>query len=215
MTSSDDLARLRKEYSRHSLDELGVDLNPFEQFRHWFEEAMKAELHEPTAMVLATATPDGKPSARVVLLKGFDERGLVFFTNYEGRKSAELTANPQAAVLFFWGELARQIRIEGAVEKTSKQESGEYFKTRPPESRLSAWASNQSSVIPSRDFLEQKISNLKSRYGNREIPLPPFWGGFRLQPQVFEFWQGRENRLHDRVRYMLQGGVWQIERLSP
>jgi pyridoxamine 5'-phosphate oxidase len=215
MTSSDDLARLRKEYSRQSLDESCVDLNPFEQFRHWFEEAMKAELQDPTAMVLATATPEGKPSARVVLLKGFDERGLVFFTNYEGRKSAELTANPQAAVLFFWVELERQIRVEGTVEKTSKQESEEYFKTRPSEHRLSAWASNQSSVIPSRDFLEQKISNLKSRYGNREIPLPPFWGGFRLQPQVFEFWQGRENRLHDRVRYLLQGGVWQIERLSP
>ena len=215
MTSSDDLAHLRKMFSLRPLDELGVDLNPFEQFRQWFEEAMKAELHEPTAMVLATATPDGKPSARVVLLKGFDERGLSFYTNYEGRKSAELSANPQAALLFFWGELERQIRIEGAVERTSKEESEEYFKTRPLDSRLSAWASKQSSVIPSRSFLEHKMSDLKSRYGNREVPLPPFWGGFRLRPQVFEFWQGRENRLHDRVRYMLHGGVWQIERLSP
>jgi pyridoxamine 5'-phosphate oxidase len=166
-------------------------------------------------MVLATASLDGKPSARVVLLKGFDDRGFVFFTNYEGRKSAELTANPQAAVLFFWGELERQVRIEGTVEKTTKQESEEYFKTRPLESRLSAWASKQSSVIPSRGYLEQKMSDLKGRFGHQEVPLPAFWGGYRLQPQAFEFWQGRENRLHDRVRYLLQGGVWQIDRLSP
>ncbi|MCX6144922.1 MAG: pyridoxamine 5'-phosphate oxidase [Ignavibacteriales bacterium] len=215
MMSSDDLARVRKEYSRHSLDELDVDLNPFVQFQQWFEQAVNAELPEPNAMALATATPDGRPSTRMVLLKGFDERGFVFYTNYEGRKSIDLAANPQAAVLFFWVELERQVRIEGTVEKTSKQESEEYFKTRPLESRLSAWASKQSSIIPSRSFLEQKMSDLEHRYGNREIPLPPFWGGFRIQPQVFEFWQGRENRLHDRVRYMRQGGVWQIERLSP
>ena len=215
MMSSDDLARVRKEYSRHSLDELDVDLNPSVQFHHWFEEAMKAELPEPNAMVLATASPDGKPSARVVLLKGFDDRGFVFFTNYEGRKSAELTENPQAAVLFFWGELERQVRIEGSVEKTSRQESEEYFNTRPLESRLGAWASRQSEVIPGRSDLEQKVSDLKERYANREVPVPPFWGGFRLQPQAFEFWQGRENRLHDRIRYTLQGGVWVIERLSP
>jgi pyridoxamine 5'-phosphate oxidase len=215
MTSSEDLARVRKEYSRHSLDELDVDLNPFVQFQQWFAQAIKAELPEPSAMALATATPDGRPSARMVLLKGFDERGFVFYTNYEGRKSAELAENPQAAVLFFWVELERQVRIEGTVEKTSKQESEEYFKTRPLDSRLSAWASKQSSIIPSRSFLEQKMSDLELRYGHREIPLPPFWGGFRIQPQIFEFWQGRENRLHDRVRYMLQGGVWHIERLSP
>jgi pyridoxamine 5'-phosphate oxidase len=215
MVSSDDLARVRKEYSRHSLDELDVDLNPLAQFHLWFQEAMKAELPEPNAMVLATATPDGKPSARVVLLKGFDERGLVFFTNYEGRKSVELAENPQAALLFFWSELERQVRIEGTVERTSKQESEEYFKTRPLETRLGTWASRQSSVIPSRSFLEQKMLDLKNHFGNQEIPLPPFWGGFRLQPKAFEFWQGRENRLHDRVRYSLQAGVWRIERLSP
>jgi len=215
MMSTDDVARVRREYSRHVLDEADVDLNPFVQFQQWFEQAIKAELPEPNAMTLATATLDGRPSARMVLLKGFDERGFVFYTNYEGRKSVELAANPQAAVLFFWVELKRQVRIEGTVEKTSKQESEEYFKTRPLESRLSAWASKQSSIIPSRNFLEQKMSDLEHRYGNREIPFPPFWGGFRIQPQVFEFWQGRENRLHDRVRYMLQGGVWRIERLSP
>jgi pyridoxamine 5'-phosphate oxidase len=215
MKSDDDLARVRKEYSRHSLDELDVDLNPLVQFHQWLEEATKAGLPEANAMVLATASPDGRPSARVVLLKDYDERGFVFYTNYDGRKSVELAVNPHAAILFYWGELERQVRIEGTVEKTSKQESEEYFKTRPFESRLSAWASKQSTVIPSRIYLEEKMSDLNSRYANREIPLPPFWGGFRLQPQVFEFWQGRENRLHDRVRYMLQGGVWQIERLSP
>jgi pyridoxamine 5'-phosphate oxidase len=215
MKSDSDLARVRREYSRQSLDELDVDLNPLDQFRQWFEDAANAELREANAMVLATATPDGKPSARVVLLKGFDERGFVFYTNYEGRKSGELAMNPQAAVVFYWGELERQVRLEGIVEKTSKQESEEYFKTRPFESRLSAWASKQSSVIPSRSYLEQKISDVKSAFGNREIPLPPSWGGFRLQPQVYEFWNGRENRLHDRVRYTLQGGVWHIERLSP
>jgi pyridoxamine 5'-phosphate oxidase len=166
-------------------------------------------------MVLATASADGKPSARVVLLKAFDERGLVFFTNYEARKSVELAENPQAALLFVWTELERQIRIEGSVEKTSKQEAEDYFKTRPYESRLSAWASRQSSVVPSRGYLEQKMSDLRSHYENREIPLPPFWGGFRLEPSMFEFWQGRENRLHDRIRYSLHGGVWHIDRLSP
>jgi pyridoxamine 5'-phosphate oxidase len=213
--NSDDLARVRKEYSRHALDESDVDLNPLVQFNRWFQEALNAALSEPNAMVLATATPEGKPSARVVLLKGYDERGMVFFTNYEGRKSVELHANPYAALAFYWIELERQVRIEGTVEKTTRQESEEYFRTRPLESRLSAWASKQSTVIPSRNFLEQKMTDLKSRYENQEVPLPAFWGGFRLQPQMFEFWQGRENRLHDRIRYTQRGGVWVIERLSP
>ncbi|MDP2885486.1 MAG: pyridoxamine 5'-phosphate oxidase [Ignavibacteria bacterium] len=213
--NSDDLAHVRKEYSRHSLSESDVDLNPLLQFHRWFEEALGSQLLEPNAMVLATATADGKPSARVVLLKGYDERGFVFYTNYEGRKSSELLQNPYAALLFYWGELERQVRLEGAVEKTSRQESEDYFKTRPLESQLGGLASRQSSVIPSRSDLEQKVSDLKKLYENREIPVPPFWGGFRLQPQVFEFWQGRENRLHDRIRYSLQGGVWAIERLSP
>ena len=215
MVRPEDLARVRKEYSRHALDETGVDLNPLVQFHRWYKEANEAELSEPNAMVLATASLEGRPSARIVLLKGADERGFMFYTNYEGRKSIELTANPQAALLFFWGQLERQVRIEGTVERTTKQESEEYFKTRPLESRLSAWASKQSSVVPSRDFLEQKLLDLRLRYTSQEIPLPPFWGGFRLQPEVFEFWQGRENRLHDRIRYSLHGGVWEIERLSP
>ena len=215
MVRPEDLARVRKEYSRHALDETGVDLNPLVQFHRWYKEANEAELSEPNAMVLATASLEGRPSARIVLLKGADERGFMFYTNYEGRKSIELTANPQAALLFFWGQLERQVRIEGTVERTTKQESEEYFKTRPLESRLSAWASKQSSVVPSRDFLEQKLLDLRLGYTSQEIPLPPFWGGFRLQPEVFEFWQGRENRLHDRIRYSLHGGVWEIERLSP
>jgi pyridoxamine 5'-phosphate oxidase len=215
MVRPEDLARVRREYSRHALDETGVDLNPLVQFHRWYKEANEAELSEPNAMVLATASLEGRPSARVVLLKGADERGFVFYTNYEGRKSVELTANPQASLLFFWGQLERQVRIEGTVERTTKQESEEYFKTRPLESRLSAWASKQSSVIPSRGFLEQKLLDLRLRYTSQEITLPPFWGGFRLQPEVFEFWQGRENRLHDRIRYCLHGGVWEIERLSP
>jgi pyridoxamine 5'-phosphate oxidase len=212
---SDELTRVRTEFSRHSLNESDVELNPLNQFTAWFQEASAAQLPEPNAMVLATSTPDGKPSARVVLLKEYDDRGFVFYTNYEGRKSSELLQNPFAALLFHWGELERQIRIEGPVEKTSRRESEEYFKTRPVESRLGAWASKQSSVIPGRSDLEQKVADLKNRYASREIPLPPFWGGFRVKPQVYEFWQGRENRLHDRIRYTLQGGVWVIERLSP
>jgi len=212
---NDDLANIRREYSRHALSEEDVDLNPLVQFHQWFQQANDARLDDPTAMVLATATSDGKPSARMVLLKSYDERGFVFFTNYEGRKSAELLENPYAALLFYWGPLERQVRIEGNVEKTSRQESEEYFKTRPVESRLGAWASRQSRVIPGRSDLEQKVSDLKEKFANREIPLPPFWGGFRVEPCVFEFWQGRENRLHDRIRYSLLGGVWVIERLSP
>ena len=213
--NSDDLARVRKEYSRHALSETDVDLNPFVQFNRWLDEALASRLPEPNAMALATASGDVKPSVRMVLLKGYDDRGFVFFTNYEGRKSSELLKNPNAALLFYWNELERQVRIEGTVEKTSRQESEEYFKTRPLESRLGAWASRQSEVIPGRSDLERKVSDLKESYANREVPVPPFWGGFRLQPQVFEFWQGRENRLHDRIRYSLQGGVWVIERLAP
>ena len=213
--NSDELARLRKEYSRHALGETEVDLNPFVQFNRWFQETLSSQLPEPNAMALATATEEAKPSVRMVLLKGYDERGFVFYTNYEGRKSSELLQNPNASLLFFWSELERQVRIEGTVEKTPRQESEEYFKTRPLESRLGAWASRQSEVLPGRSDLERKVLDLKERYAGREVPVPPFWGGFRLQPLVFEFWQGRENRLHDRIRYSLQAGVWVIERLSP
>jgi pyridoxamine 5'-phosphate oxidase len=211
----DELTNLRKEYSRHVLDENDVDLNPFVQFDDWFQQALNARLPEPNAMSLATATQDGKPSTRMVLLKLYDERGFVFFTNYEGRKSVELLQNPYAALLFYWAELERQVRIEGSVEKTSRKESEEYFATRPFESKLGAWASKQSSVIPGRGVLEQKTADLRTKYNNEEVPIPPAWGGFRVQPRVFEFWQGRPDRLHDRVRYTLEGGVWTIEHLSP
>ena len=213
--NSEDLSRVRKEYSRRTLDENDADANPFAQFTLWFREVLDAKLPEPNAMVLATADGEGQPSARMVLLKGFDERGFTFYTNYEGRKSAELLENPAAALLFYWGELERQVRIEGTTEKTTRKESEEYFRTRPVESRIGAWASRQSTVIPSRSALEQKFADLKASFSNPEIPLPPFWGGFRLQPRLFEFWQGRENRLHDRIQYSLRGGVWVIERLSP
>ncbi|HTY36693.1 MAG TPA: pyridoxamine 5'-phosphate oxidase [Bacteroidota bacterium] len=213
--NSEELAQLRKEYSRHALSETDVDLNPFVQFNRWFRESITAKLPEPNAMALATATAEARPSVRMVLLKGFDDRGFVFFTNYEGRKSSELLENPNAALLFFWSELERQVRIEGTVEKTPRSESEEYFRTRPIESQLGAWASRQSSVIPGRSDLEKKVADLRERYAGRDVPVPPFWGGFRLQPAAFEFWQGRESRLHDRIRYSLRGGVWVIERLSP
>ena len=212
---NDSLHQLRREYSRRSLNEQDVDLNPFAQFGHWLDEAIRSEMIEPNAMILATASADALPSARVVLLKGFDERGFLFFTNYESRKAEELRKNPQAALLFYWGELSRQVRIEGTVEVASREESGEYFRTRPIDSRIGAWASKQSSVIPGRAFLEEQVNRIKQQFPDDEVPLPPFWGGFRLKPTAFEFWQGRENRLHDRLRYSPKGGLWVIERLSP
>lgn len=212
---NDSLLQLRREYSRRSLNEQDVDPNPFVQFARWFDEAVRSEMIEPNAMVLATASSDALPSARVVLLKGFDERGFVFFTNYESRKAEELRKNPQAALLFYWGELSRQVRIEGTVEVASREESGEYFRTRPIESRIGAWASKQSSVIPGRAFLEERVNRIKQQFPDDEVPLPPFWGGFRVKPGAFEFWQGRENRLHDRLRYSPKDDLWVIERLSP
>lgn len=209
------LADLRREYSSHSLNENDVERDPFVQFQRWLQEAITAELLEPNAMALATSTPSGKPSARIVLLKGFDERGLVFFTNYASRKAEELKENPHAALLFFWAGLERQVRIEGIVEKITHTESEEYFATRPLESRIGAWASKQSAVIESRAALQEKFDELRAHFANQEIPLPPFWGGFRLAPLMFEFWQGRENRLHDRIRYNKQDSRWIIERLSP
>jgi pyridoxamine 5'-phosphate oxidase len=213
--SDDSITNLRKEYSLRTLDESSVHPDPFVQFARWFGEAMTIRSPEPNAMILATAAREGKPSARVVLMKGFDGRGFLFYTNYESRKSAELQQNPNAALLFYWGELEREVRIEGTVEKTSREESEEYFRSRPVESQLGAWASRQSEVIPNRTVLEQNVAELKARYGDVPIPLPPFWGGFRLRPRIFEFWQGRPNRLHDRIRYTHNANTWLIERLSP
>ena len=206
---------MREEYSREALAEADVDADPVVQFGRWFEQATQAGLLEPSAMALATAAPDGRPSARMVLLRGFDRRGFCFYTNYESRKAAELAANPRAALVFWWDALERQVRIEGRVEPTSRAESEAYFASRPPGSQLSAAASPQSRVIGSRAVLERRVAELATGHQEGELPLPDFWGGFRLVHEVVEFWQGRPNRLHDRLRYRRAGDGWKIERLAP
>jgi pyridoxamine 5'-phosphate oxidase len=209
------ISHLRREYARSRLDESTIASDPIAQFGRWFEEALKAEVMEPNAMTLATASLEGTPSARIVLLKGFDERGFVFFTDYRSQKGAELSANPRAALVFYWPELERQARISGAVEKTSGQESEAYYRSRPRGSRLGAWISHQSQVIQSRKVLDDRVPELEQTFPGEEIPLPPYWGGFRLAPEKIEFWQGRESRLHDRLRYVREEGTWRVERLSP
>jgi len=212
----DYVARLRKEYTRAGLKESEIDPNPIEQFRRWFDEALAADLHEPNAMTLATAGPGGRPSARIVLLKRFDERGLVFYTNYEGRKGSDLEANPHCALVFYWGELERQVRVEGLVRRVPDEESDAYFAGRPWGSQLAAWASRQSQPIEDRGALEERLRELEAEYEGREVPRPPFWGGYRVEPETIEFWQGRENRLHDRLRYRRsENGRWGRERLQP
>lgn len=209
------IADLRHNYSLQQLDEKGVNPDPMQQFQVWFEQAVAAQLPEPNAMTLATATRSGVPSARIVLLKGVDDRGFVFFTNYESHKGQELAENPVAALVFLWTILERQVRIEGSIERVAAEESDAYFHSRPLESRLGAWTSNQSQVIPNREVLEQRYQELHTRYQGQEIPRPPHWGGFRVIPQVVEFWQGRPSRLHDRIRYRLKENNWLIERLAP
>ena len=209
------LSDLRKEYTRAGLSESDADRDPVEQFRRWFAEALAADLHEPNAMTVATATRDGRPSARVVLLKGFDDRGFVFYTNYEGRKGRELEENPRAALLFYWGELERQVRVEGTVSRVPEGESDAYYASRPRGSRLGAIASEQSRTIRSREVLKERLRALEAEYEGREVPRPAFWGGYRVEPEVIEFWQGRENRLHDRLVYSRGGGGWRMERLQP
>jgi pyridoxamine 5'-phosphate oxidase len=209
------VADLREEYTRAGLRESETDPDPIEQFRRWFEEALEANLHEPNATTLATATSDGRPSARVVLLKGFDERGFVFYTNYEGRKGRELEENPCAALVFYWGELERQVRIEGRVSRVSEEESDAYYRSRPLGSRLGAWVSEQSRPVGDRATLEQRLRELEAEYREREVPRPPFWGGYRVEPEAVEFWQGRENRLHDRLLYRRSDEGWSMVRLQP
>lgn len=209
------IADLRQDYTKETLNETDVDPNPFVQFRRWFDQAVNAELPEPNAMTLATASSDGIPAARIVLLKAVDDRGFTFFTNYNSAKGKELEANPQAALVFLWTELERQVRIVGSVEKITPEESDGYFFSRPHNSRLGAWASDQSEVIPNRDVLEERLTALKGEYENREVPRPPHWGGYRVIPREIEFWQGRSSRLHDRLRYRFQNGTWLIDRLSP
>ncbi len=210
------VAALRREYMVQGLSESDVDPDPLRQFQRWFDAALAANLLEPNAMTLATATPDGRPSARMVLLKGFDQRGFVWYTNYESRKGGELAANPCAALVFFWVELSRQIRIEGRVTLVTPEESDAYFQSRPRGSQIGAAASHQSQVLPGREPLEQRAAELEAEFEGRPVPRPPGWGGYRLAPIVIEFWQGRPDRLHDRLRYRrLEEGGWQIERLSP
>jgi pyridoxamine 5'-phosphate oxidase len=209
-----DIAALRKSYERAELDEAASDADPLRQFAAWLEQAIAAQLPEPNAMTLATVGSDARPSTRIVLIKGYDERGLVWYTNYESRKGRELDANPYAALQFHWVELERVVRIEGMVEKVTEAESDAYFASRPLDSRVGAWASPQSQVIASRTVL---VANA-ARYGAQFLlkpPRPPHWGGFRLRPQAWEFWQGRRSRLHDRLRYRLEAGTWLRERLAP
>ncbi len=210
------IADIRRDYMRHSLDETHTIENPIDQFRSWFAEALQAQVMEPNAMTLATADTEGRPSARIVLLKGIEDSGFVFYTNYESRKGHELLLNPHASLVFFWPELERQVRIEGTVDKVSELESYEYFKSRPFESRIGAWASQQSSIVENREALEKRYTELSEQYSSgMEVPLPPFWGGYILRPTHVEFWQGRPGRLHDRILYTPEGDAWQRVRLSP
>ena len=209
------LAILRREYTLKILTPESVNPDPIVQFELWLDEAITAKVSEPTAMTLATAGNDGKPSARIVLLKDVNESGLSFFTSYESPKGRQLSENPRAAIVFFWPELERQVRFEGITSKLPGTESDRYFMTRPRGSGLGAWASRQSSVIASRGELEKEAEKFGKLYKNKAVPRPPFWGGYRLSPETAEFWQGRPDRLHDRVKYDLTGSSWKLTRLSP
>jgi pyridoxamine 5'-phosphate oxidase len=208
------LADLRKSYMKGSLSEEDVQPNPIDQFHIWFDQAQNADLPEPNAMTVASVDADGKPSARTVLIKEVTPAGFVFFTNYESRKGQALISNPHAALLFFWPELERQIRVEGSVEKLSDQESDDYFHSRPLDSRIGAWASPQSQVISSRTLLVKNAAEYALKFALNP-PRPPHWGGFRVKPELLEFWQGRPSRLHDRIQYVLQDDSWKIQRLAP
>ncbi|WP_298609902.1 pyridoxamine 5'-phosphate oxidase [uncultured Thiothrix sp.] len=212
-----DIGALRREYTQAGLSKANLAANPFSQFETWFQQANQANIAEVNAMQIATSTAQGKPTLRTVLLKAFDEQGFVFYTNYHSQKAQQITENPQVAALFFWKELERQVEITGRVEKVSTLESLKYFTSRPRGSQLGAWVSAQSSIISSRKLLEAKLEEMKQKFSNGEIPLPDFWGGFRIIPEAVEFWQGRPNRLHDRFEYRrnTEQNSWQIERLSP
>jgi pyridoxamine-phosphate oxidase len=211
-----ELQNLREDYSAATLSETAINSNPIKQFELWFNEAIEAKIHEPNAMTLATATTDGRPSARIVLLKGFDATGFSFYTNYLSRKGKEITKNPLGAITFFWGEMQRQVRIEGTIEKLSKEQSEKYFHSRPKGSQVSALASPQSQEITDRDVLESKTSQLEAEYADKEIPKPSYWGGYVLKPRLIEFWQGRPSRLHDRILYKkIDNKNWKKVRLAP
>jgi pyridoxamine 5'-phosphate oxidase len=209
------IADLRKNYTQAGLLELDIVANPYAQFKLWFEQAVAADILEPNAMTVATVTAEGKPSARIVLLKDFDDRGFVFYTNYNSQKGIELQHCPYAALVFLWGDLERQVRIEGKIEFVAETEATAYFHSRPASSQLGAWASEQSTIIPDRSILEYRLQELEVQYRDQKIPKPPHWGGVRVIPHEIEFWQGRPSRLHDRLRYQLVDGTWKIDRLSP
>lgn len=209
------IADLRQEYAKHELDRDSVADDPIQQFQAWFDEALEAEVEEPNAMTLATTDATGRPAARIVLLKGLDERGFVFYSNYESQKGEQMNANPNVALVFWWEPLERSVRIEGTAEKLPEDESTEYFESRPHGSQLGAWASPQSRVIESREVLQKRLELVESEYDEGEVPRPPHWGGYVVHPREIEFWQGRPNRLHDRLRYRSMEDGWAIERLAP
>lgn len=209
------IADIRKDYRQHSLSETDVNAHPIRQFDTWWQEAISSEIDEVNAMTLATASADGVPAARIVLLKSYDEKGFVFFTNYNSYKGKQLDENPRACLVFFWKELERQVRITGLVEKVSEQESDEYFLSRPPGSRIGAWASPQSAVISNRQWLEEQQQQYVQEFSTKSIARPHHWGGYRVKPITIEFWQGRPDRLHDRLQYTFQDGAWVVERLAP
>lgn len=209
------LADLRRDYTLAGLLEKDLAKDPVRQFERWFQEAEAAKIPEPNAMVCSLSTRDGKPSSRIVLLKGLDGRGFVFYTNYESRKGRELGENPRASLLFPWIAMERQIVVEGSVAKVSREESDAYFHSRPRGSQLGAWVSRQSSIVPSRAHLDDALKQIEQKYAGQEVPMPPHWGGFRVLPETVEFWQGRRNRLHDRLRYRREKNEWVIERLAP
>jgi pyridoxamine 5'-phosphate oxidase len=209
------LADLRLSYTKAGLTEADVDPDPFRQFEVWMSQALSSQLIEPNAMTLATVDGSGQPNARAVLLKGLDSSGFVFYTNYESRKSREIASNPSVCLLFYWAELERQVRVAGRAERVSEAESDAYFQSRPVGHQLGAWVSNQSTVIAGREVIEESLANVSKRFEPGPVPRPPHWGGFRVVPHGFEFWQGRANRLHDRLEYLVANGTWTIRRLSP
>lgn len=209
------IAALRKNYQLMGLDENKIKNNPLDQFTIWFDEAIDAEVTEPNAMILSTISKDGFPSSRTVLLKGLEENGFIFFTNYGSEKGKEITQNNKVSLLFLWLDLERQVRIGGKAIKLSTEGSEAYFKSRPRDSQIGAWASKQSEVVPNRQYLENKFETIRAKFKDQEIPLPHFWGGYKVIPSRIEFWQGRPNRLHDRILYSIDENEWKIERLSP